>query len=123
MQGMPRFSLCMRWPPSACTPLRRKACPCMVAAWTRAGRADLLAGRKTTGAMHGTILYSGHAPTKSFLRRHTGYVEQCGARQATCCISMTRVSMQGACLVQYRIDPHHVIEAKVRLAAACCALA
>ncbi|KAK9823026.1 hypothetical protein WJX81_000228 [Elliptochloris bilobata] len=38
---------------------------------------DLLAGRKTTGALSGRILYSGHAPSKPFPRRHTGYVEQC----------------------------------------------
>jgi ABC-type bacteriocin/lantibiotic exporter with double-glycine peptidase domain len=39
---------------------------------------DLLAGRKTVGTMEGTILFSGNKPTRNFLRRCTGYVEQFG---------------------------------------------
>lgn len=34
------------------------------------------AGRKTKGSMVGEVLFGGHAPTRAFLRRHTGYVEQ-----------------------------------------------
>jgi len=37
---------------------------------------DVLAGRKTVGQTTGTILFDGRRPTKAFLRRHTGYVEQ-----------------------------------------------
>lgn len=40
--------------------------------------ADVLAGRKTVGRIDGTIAYGGHRPTRSFLRRYTGYVEQFG---------------------------------------------
>ncbi|KXZ46460.1 hypothetical protein GPECTOR_43g896 [Gonium pectorale] len=37
---------------------------------------DLLSGRKTQGTMSGTLLFGSHAPTRTFLRRFTGYVEQ-----------------------------------------------
>ncbi|GIL50638.1 hypothetical protein Vafri_6770 [Volvox africanus] len=37
---------------------------------------DLLSGRKTQGAMTGTLLFGADVPTKAFLRRYTGYVEQ-----------------------------------------------
>jgi len=37
---------------------------------------DLLAGRKTVGTITGDILYGGEKPSKAFLRRYTGYVEQ-----------------------------------------------
>ncbi|WIA12825.1 hypothetical protein OEZ85_006453 [Tetradesmus obliquus] len=37
---------------------------------------DLLAGRKTVGSMEGSILFAGHKPTRQFLRKFTGYVEQ-----------------------------------------------
>eukprot|EP00884_Botryococcus_braunii_P013677 jgi/Botrbrau1/2230/Bobra.101_2s0058.1 len=37
---------------------------------------DLLAGRKTIGEMKGQVLFAGATPTKPFLRRYTGYVEQ-----------------------------------------------
>lgn len=37
---------------------------------------DVLAGRKTVGRMTGEILFGGVKPTKMFLRRYTGYVEQ-----------------------------------------------
>ncbi|GBF95048.1 P-loop containing nucleoside triphosphate hydrolase [Raphidocelis subcapitata] len=37
---------------------------------------DLLAGRKTTGKAKGDILFAGNRPTRPFLRRYTGYVEQ-----------------------------------------------
>lgn len=37
---------------------------------------DVLAGRKTTGTISGQVLYGASPPTQSFLRRHTGYVEQ-----------------------------------------------
>ena len=40
--------------------------------------ADLLAGRKTVGAIKGTITFAGQRASKSFLRRYTGYVEQFG---------------------------------------------
>ncbi|GLC42438.1 hypothetical protein PLESTF_000812600 [Pleodorina starrii] len=37
---------------------------------------DLLSGRKTQGTTSGTLLFGSNAPTKTFLRRYTGYVEQ-----------------------------------------------
>ena len=40
--------------------------------------ADCLAGRKTVGKITGRILYAGQSPSRSFLRRFTGYVEQFG---------------------------------------------
>ena len=41
---------------------------------------DVLAGRKTTGEVRGSIKFSGQRPTTTFLRRYAGYVEQFGAR-------------------------------------------
>lgn len=37
---------------------------------------DVLAGRKTQGAIEGRVLFGGHPPDGIMLRRHTGYVEQ-----------------------------------------------
>lgn len=37
---------------------------------------DIIAGRKTTGTITGTILYDGKKASKSWLRRNVGYVEQ-----------------------------------------------
>ena len=37
---------------------------------------DVLAGRKTTGEISGDLLFSGVKPSRAFLRRFTGYVEQ-----------------------------------------------
>lgn len=37
---------------------------------------DVLAGRKTVGRTQGEVLFAGVKPTKEFLRRYTGYVEQ-----------------------------------------------
>eukprot|EP00882_Tetradesmus_deserticola_P013904 GHRQ01014769.1.p1 GENE.GHRQ01014769.1~~GHRQ01014769.1.p1 ORF type:complete len:358 (+),score=157.31 GHRQ01014769.1:271-1344(+) len=37
---------------------------------------DLLAGRKTVGSTEGSILFAGNKPTRQFLRKFTGYVEQ-----------------------------------------------
>lgn len=37
---------------------------------------DVLAGRKTQGKITGTMSYGGYKPTKQFLRKFTGYVEQ-----------------------------------------------
>lgn len=37
---------------------------------------DVLAGRKTTGKLQGDVLYGGEKPSRAFLRRFTGYVEQ-----------------------------------------------
>ncbi len=39
---------------------------------------DLLAGRKTQVEMQGVLLMDGQRPTKQFLRRYVGYVEQQG---------------------------------------------
>jgi ABC-type uncharacterized transport system ATPase subunit len=39
---------------------------------------DLLAGRKTVGDVQGSICFAGHKPSRQFLRRYTGYVEQFG---------------------------------------------
>jgi ABC-type multidrug transport system ATPase subunit len=43
---------------------------------------DLLAGRKTVGKLDGDILFAGNKPTRSFLRRYTGYVEQFGESES-----------------------------------------
>ena len=40
--------------------------------------ADVLAGRKTVGTIKGVVVFAGHKPSRSFLRRYTGYVEQFG---------------------------------------------
>ena len=40
--------------------------------------ADVLAGRKTVGTIKGVVVFAGHKPSCSFLRRYTGYVEQFG---------------------------------------------
>jgi len=37
---------------------------------------DLLAGRKNAGVTEGLMEFGGQAPTRAFLRRYTGYVEQ-----------------------------------------------
>lgn len=37
---------------------------------------DVLAGRKTVGSVSGEVLFGGVQPSRMFLRRHTGYVEQ-----------------------------------------------
>ncbi|KAK9815892.1 hypothetical protein WJX72_011513 [[Myrmecia] bisecta] len=37
---------------------------------------DCLAGRKTAGQLEGEIMFAGRPPTQTYLRRHTGYVEQ-----------------------------------------------
>ena len=42
--------------------------------------ADVLAGRKTVGAISGKVMFGGHHASKNFLRRYTGYVEQFGGR-------------------------------------------
>lgn len=39
---------------------------------------DLLGGRKTVGNTEGKIMFAGNTPSKQFLRRYTGYVEQFG---------------------------------------------
>lgn len=43
---------------------------------------DLLSGRKTQGSVTGTLLFGPTAPSRAFLRRHTGYVEQFGGLAA-----------------------------------------
>ena len=43
---------------------------------------DILAGRKTVGSIAGDIKFAGDVPTKNFLRRFTGYVEQVLSRAA-----------------------------------------
>ena len=37
---------------------------------------DILAGRKTTGQIAGSIAYAGRRPSPAFLRRHCSVVEQ-----------------------------------------------
>ena len=39
---------------------------------------DVLAGRKTSGRIEGSVLFAGVQPSSMFLRRYTGYVEQFG---------------------------------------------
>jgi ATP-binding cassette subfamily G (WHITE) protein 2 len=41
---------------------------------------DVLAGRKTVGTTEGLLSFGGVKPTRQFLRRYTGYVEQVGGR-------------------------------------------
>ena len=52
---------------------------------------DLLAGRKTVGRTTGDIRYAGHKPSRTFLRRYTGYVEQFGARRQSACPAPARL--------------------------------
>ena len=40
--------------------------------------ADVLAGRKTAGELTGQVLMGGKPPSRAFMRRYTGYVEQFG---------------------------------------------
>ena len=40
--------------------------------------ADVLAGRKTAGELTGQVLVGGKPPSRMFMRRYTGYVEQFG---------------------------------------------
>jgi ABC-type Mn2+/Zn2+ transport system ATPase subunit len=40
---------------------------------------DVLAGRKTVGTVSGSARIAGRPPTRDFLRRYAGYVEQFGA--------------------------------------------
>ena len=37
---------------------------------------DVIAGRKTQGQMTGELVFGDKAPSRAFLKRHTGYVEQ-----------------------------------------------
>ena len=37
---------------------------------------DVLAGRKNQGIIEGSLAFGGQVPTRAFLRRYTGYVEQ-----------------------------------------------
>jgi hypothetical protein len=54
---------------------------------TAIGNADVLAGRKTVGERTGEIRFGGVPPTRQFLRRYTGYVEQFGAPLARCVLA------------------------------------
>ena len=42
---------------------------------------DVLAGRKTAGEVSGLVLVGGKPPSRMFVRRYTGYVEQFGAQR------------------------------------------
>ena len=44
----------------------------------------MIAGRKTVGTICGRISYGGQSPSRAFLRRYTGYVEQTGAPPLGC---------------------------------------
>ncbi len=51
--------------------------------WALPGRrihanVDVLAGRKTAGELTGQVLMGGKPPSRAFMRRYTGYVEQFG---------------------------------------------
>ncbi len=43
----------------------------------------MLSGRKTVGELEGQVAFAGNKPTRNFLRRFTGYVEQFG--EGCCC--------------------------------------
>ncbi len=45
--------------------------------------ADVLAGRKTAGELTGQVLVGGKRPSRMFMRRYTGYVEQFGGPHTT----------------------------------------
>ena len=46
--------------------------------------ADVLAGRKTAGELTGQVLVGGKRPSRMFMRRYTGYVEQFGGAANLC---------------------------------------
>ena len=61
-----------------------------VAPWVEAlprrgnhAHADVLAGRKTAGELTGQVLMGGKPPSRAFMRRYTGYVEQFGETATT----------------------------------------
>ena len=47
--------------------------------WCVLCAADVVAGRKTAGELTGQVLVGGKPPSRMFMRRYTGYVEQFGA--------------------------------------------
>ena len=64
---------------------------------------DVLAGRKTVGTQSGEILFSGTKPTRMFLRRFTGYVEQFG--QWRSCVRACLVSLAALPLLTLPASP------------------
>ena len=48
--------------------------------------ADVLAGRKTAGELTGQVLVGGKPPSRTFMRRYTGYVEQFGKAILNSCL-------------------------------------
>jgi ABC-type multidrug transport system ATPase subunit len=62
---------------------------------------DLLAGRKTVGSVQGSILFAGNKPTRQFLRKFTGYVEQFGKHN--CC--HLAATSYAPCLHFCNLDP------------------
>jgi ABC-type proline/glycine betaine transport system ATPase subunit len=65
-------------PAEATSSLPQYHIPCRPSGSGKTTLMDLLAGRKTVGSMEGEIRFSGTKPTRQFLRRFTGYVEQFG---------------------------------------------
>ena len=62
---------------------------------------DVLAGRKTVGTISGSVSIAGRRPTREFLRRHVGYVEQFGASAS----KLTHCVAWGAQDAAHGLDP------------------
>ena len=60
-------------------------------------RADVLAGRKTAGELTGSILVGGKPPSRKFMRRYTGYVEQFGEIAILGCLGSCTYSASAGC--------------------------
>lgn len=74
---------------------------------------DVLAGRKTEGVAEGTVLYSGYKPTRSFLRRYTGYVEQFGEH------TPGNLTERSTCTVGAAFSPRYMALARCDFLPAC----
>ena len=65
--------------------------------------ADVLASRKTAGELSGEVLIGSKPPSRSFMRRYTGYVEQFGER-LLCAFALTMCKQQAASDVHHCTD-------------------
>ena len=66
--------------------------------------ADVLAGRKTAGELTGTVLVGGKPPSRKFMRRYTGYVEQFGKTLHLDCSGSCTYSASAFCDLHVCID-------------------
>lgn len=75
---------------------------------------DILAGRKTTGSIQGEVRFAGQRPTKAFLRRYTGYVEQTGAQGGSTAVCVIRWPLSaGASTSSSSLPMHHLADTLV----------